>query len=87
MLRFDYRLDSYRHIICARFYYGGDCSRRCMPDPERYACDANGYKKCRQGVVQCCLSRLLIDAIAQYMRLYISLTCMQIHVVASKTLL
>ncbi|VDM32058.1 unnamed protein product [Hydatigera taeniaeformis] len=43
------RLESYGHIICARFYYGGDCSRRCIPDPERYACDANGYKKCRRG--------------------------------------
>ncbi|KAL5103548.1 hypothetical protein TcWFU_005375 [Taenia crassiceps] len=43
------RLESYGHIICARFYYGGDCSRKCMPDPERYACDVNGYKKCRRG--------------------------------------
>ncbi|KAH9277451.1 Cadherin-related tumor suppressor [Echinococcus granulosus] len=43
------RLESYGHIICARFHYGGDCSRKCIPDPERYACDVNGYKKCRRG--------------------------------------
>ncbi|EUB56854.1 hypothetical protein EGR_08260 [Echinococcus granulosus] len=49
-LRFDCRLESYGHIICARFHYGGDCSRKCIPDPERYACDVNGYKKCRRGV-------------------------------------
>ncbi|CDS36763.1 protein jagged 2 [Echinococcus multilocularis] len=43
------RFESYGHIICARFHYGGDCSRKCIPDPERYVCDVNGYKKCRRG--------------------------------------
>ncbi|KAM3175879.1 hypothetical protein ACTXT7_007636 [Hymenolepis weldensis] len=42
------RLDTYVHIICARFHYGGNCSRKCIPDPERYACDISGFKKCRQ---------------------------------------
>uniref|UniRef100_A0A5K3FSE7 Delta-like protein n=1 Tax=Mesocestoides corti TaxID=53468 RepID=A0A5K3FSE7_MESCO len=43
------QLESYAHIVCARFYYGGDCSRKCMPDPQRYFCDTNGNKKCNKG--------------------------------------
>nr|CDS27307.1 protein jagged 2 [Hymenolepis microstoma] len=45
----NFRLDSYVHIVCSPFHYGGDCSRKCIPDRERYACDVNGFKRCRQG--------------------------------------
>ncbi|KAM7540341.1 hypothetical protein Aperf_G00000019786 [Anoplocephala perfoliata] len=44
-----FRLESYAHIVCASFHYGGDCSRKCIPDRERYFCDVNGFKKCRPG--------------------------------------